>query len=244
MIDRPPRRFRVVLFDLYDTLVWLDVVRSNRGRQQVADRIGVPLDRFSRVWRRSVDDRMLGKGGGLEDHLASTVAALGIAPDAALVAELAATERRRLEESVHLYPSTVPMLRRLAAAGYRLGLVSNVSDGAAIPISHLGVDRLFHELILSHEVGILKPDPAIFKLACHRLQATPAETMFVADGGFGELDAAHELGIFSVMLEQDKQSKDFGFSTRYDVKIHDLLELEGLLAVSDHHGNPGEGQCG
>ena len=56
--------------------------------------------------------------------------------------------------------------------------------------------------------------------------------MFVADGGFGELDAAHRLGIFSVMLEQEKQSKDFGSSTQYDVKIRDLLELEELLARS------------
>jgi putative hydrolase of the HAD superfamily len=218
-----------LLFDLYDTLIWLEVERSNEGRRKLASRLGVPAERFLAVWNRSVEQRMLGQGGRLADHLAAAAAALGVEPSPGLVAELLSIERRRLEESVHLYPSTVPTLRRLREAGYRLGMVSNVSDGAAIPIFHLGIDRLFDTLVLSHEVGILKPDPAIFDLACRRLGAAPAETVFVADGGFGELDAAHQMGIFSVLLEQEGQSQDYGFSTRYDAKIHDLAELEHLL---------------
>lgn len=227
--DKGSRRFRALLFDLYDTLVWLDVETSNRGRQQMADRLGAPLQQFMSSWRRSVNDRMLGRGGRQADHFASTIAGMGIHPDPLLVADLLSIERRRLEDSVHLYPSTVPILQRLAAAGYRLGLLSNVSDGAAIPITHLGIDRLFHNMVLSHEVGILKPDPAIFELACQRLEVAPHETVFVADGGFGELDASHQLGIYSVMVEQEKQSKDFGSSTLYNARIHDLNELEGLL---------------
>jgi putative hydrolase of the HAD superfamily len=223
-----PRRFQAVLFDLYDTLVWLDLERSNPGRQRVAERLGVPLERFMEAWRRSVNDRMMGKGS-LSQHLDTTAAALGLRPDPSLVADFLAIERRRLEESVHLYDDTVPVLQWLAREGYRLALVSNVSDTAAIPITHLGLDRLFDELVLSHEVGILKPDPAIYELACQRLGVSPEETMFVADGGFGELDSAHEMGIFSVLLEQDRQSKDFGFSRRYDVKIHNLWDVKKLL---------------
>ncbi len=240
--DGSNRRIRALLFDLYDTLIWLDVEQSNEGREQLAGRLGVPLEEFLRVWLRSVDDRMRGKGGQLADHLAATASTLGVEPTPDLVAELVAIERRRLERSVHLYPGTVPTLKRLRAAGYRLGLLSNVSDGAAIPITHLGLDQLFDELMLSHEVGLLKPEPAIFELACRRLGVTLAETMFVADGGFGELDAAHQMGIFSVLLEQDGQSKDYGFSTRYDVKIRDLRELERLIPPPIHP-EPGGDLC-
>ncbi len=228
------RSFRVVLFDLYDTLVWLDVEKSGEGRQKLATRLGVPLDAFLHQWRQSIDDRMLGRGGTFLDHLARTVAALGQVPDPHLLSDLAAIEGQRLRESVHLYPSTVPVLRRLSAAGYRLGLLSNVSDAAAIPITHLGIHRLFDRMILSYQVGLQKPDPAIFLLACRQLGAAPEETMFVADGGFGELDASHRLGVFSVLLEQDRQSKEFGASTRYDAKIHDLRELETLLDLPDN----------
>ncbi len=229
---------RAILFDLYDTLVWLDVQESDRGRQQLAERLGVPVDQFIGTWRQSVNDRMLGKGGDLSQHMAAAAARLGVRPDDALVTDLVDIERRRLEASVHLYPSTVPVLQHLAAAGYRLGLLSNVSDGAAIPITHLGIDSLFHEMILSHEVGLLKPDPAIYRLACERLHTIPEETVFVADGGFGELDAAHQLGIFCVLIEQDNQSKDYGHSTRYDAKIHDLRELEALLGLHPEDATP------
>jgi len=234
MTLRRPRRFQVILFDLYDTLVWLDVERSNRRRREMAAHLGVSLESFMQTWRRSVNDRMMGKGGKQADHFAAALVQMGIQPDPTLLADLLAIERQRLEESVHLYPSTVPVLTRLATEGYRLGLLSNISDGAAIPITHLGLDRLFHDMILSHEVGILKPDPAIFQLACRRFNATPRETMFVADGGFGELDTAHQLGIYSVMVEQHHQSKDFGSSSRYDTKIHDLQELNGLLEELEH----------
>ncbi|MGE5618077.1 MAG: HAD family hydrolase [Sphingomonadaceae bacterium] len=237
------RGFGAVLFDLYDTLIWLDVEKSNARRRQMAERMGVSLERFMAVWRRSVDDRMLGRGGSLADHLAAATASLGLVPDPSLLSDLVEIERNRLRESVHLYPDVVPFLQRLRKAGYRLGLLSNVSDGAAIPIAHLGIDRLFDELILSHEVGLLKPDPAIYLLACRRLACLPQETVFVADGGFGELDAAQRLGIYSVMLEQDHQSKEYGSSTSYDLKIRHLRELEPLLGLPSHL-DPGGTTCG
>lgn len=229
MTDSAPRSFRAILFDLYDTLVWLDVEQSDLGRRELAARVGVSLERLLPAWRSSVNDRMLGKGNGLAGHLADTLAALDVVPTPELISDLVAIEQRRLEQSVHLYPSAVPVLEELGRRGYRLGLLSNVSDGAAFPIARLGLPRLFDEMILSHEVRLLKPDPAIFQLACERLGVAPEETVFVADGGFGELDAAHRLGIFSVMLEQDRQSKDYGASSEYDLKITDLRELELIL---------------
>ncbi|MGI5837709.1 MAG: HAD family hydrolase [Chloroflexota bacterium] len=226
------RRFQTILFDLYDTLIWLDVQESNRWRQRFAQRLAVPIDAFFSVWRRSVNDRMLGKVGDLSNQITTAVSELGISPNAALIEELVAIERQRLEQSVKLYPNTVKVLERLAANGYRLGLLSNASDGAAIPITRLGIDKLFHQMILSHEVGLLKPDPAIYHLACQRLQSAPSETVFVADGGFGELDAAKDLGIYTVLIEQDNQSKDYGSSTRYDIKIGDIQEIENILDLS------------
>lgn len=228
------RRYQAILFDLYDTLVWLDAQESDLWREKFADRLGVSIEAFLRVWRRSINDRMLGKGGGLSQHISAVVSELGVAPSDGLIADLVATERLRLENSVKLYPNTVPTILHLAAKGFRLGLLSNASDGAAIPITHLRIDRFFHRLILSHEVGLLKPDPAIYRLACQLLKVSPDETMFVADGGFGELDAAHDLGFFTVLIEQENQSKDYGCSTRYDVKIHDLRELESILEFSPY----------
>ncbi|HEX2986815.1 MAG TPA: HAD family hydrolase [Chloroflexota bacterium] len=227
------RRFKAVLFDLYDTLIWLDSERSANWRRQLAAAAGVDLDRFSVAWRRTVNDRMLGKGSGLAGHLSEALSELGVPHDAELVAKLVSIERRRLEECVHLYPSTIPVLRELSLRGYKLGLISNISDGASVPITYLGLDLCFDDMILSHEVGILKPDPAIFVLACDRFDVAPAKTIFVADGGFGELDASRGLGIYSVLVEQEHQSRDYGASQEYDLKIHDLAELLAILPGAD-----------
>lgn len=233
----PRTPFKAVLFDLYDTLVWLDTAVSDAGRQAMADRLGVPLDSFTREWRRSVADRMMGRGGSLRDHLAATAGAQGCRPTAELIGDMVEIERRRLESSVHLYPDAVPLLRKLFSQGCRLGLLSNVSDGAAVPIYHLGVDALFHQMILSHEVGLLKPDPAIFRLACERLGVPPEETAFVADGGFSELDAAFDMGIYSIQVVQENQSPDFGSSSRYHATARGLSQVEALLCL----GGTGEG---
>ena len=225
-------RFRSILFDLYDTLVWLDVEESNIWRKRFSDRLGVPIDIFLRVWRRSIDDRMLGKMGSLSNQIAAAVSDLGIEPSDSLISDLVAIERQRLVNSVKLYPSAVSTLSRLASQGFKLGLLSNSSEGAAIPITYLGIDKLFQRMILSHEVGLLKPDPAIYQLACRALDTRPSETMFVADGSFGELDAARELGIYAVQIEQENQSKDYGSSSCCDVKIHDLSELLSILGLA------------
>ncbi len=223
------KKYKAILFDLYDTLIWLDLRESDLWRQRFADRIGIRMEQFMSAWRRSMDDRMLGKGGGLDQQIASTLSELGVVSTDELIRDLVEIERRRLECSVKPYPDVEPVLRRLASDGYRLGLLSNASDGAAIPLTYLGLDRLFHTLILSHEVGLLKPDPAIYHLACQRLGVEPTETVFVADGGFGELDSACALGILAVMIEQPNQSRDYGYSTRYDAKISDLQGLDALL---------------
>jgi glucose-1-phosphatase len=54
----------------------------------------------------------------------------------------------------------------------------------------------FEGVILSHEVGVLKPDSRIFHIALSRMQADPAGVLFVDDQE-ANITAARELGIDS-----------------------------------------------
>ncbi len=38
-----------------------------------------------------------------------------------------------------------------------------------------------NEIVYSHEVGLAKPDPAIFRLTCERLSVEPEQVVFVDD---------------------------------------------------------------
>ena len=63
-------------------------------------------------------------------------------------------------------------------AGIRTALLSN-ADGPDEPIPWL--DALFEVLVFSGDVGLAKPDPAIYRLTVQRLGLAPGECVFVDD---------------------------------------------------------------
>lgn len=219
-----------VVFDFYDTLAYRDEEVTTAARSTIAERLGLPVARLNALWRERRDDRMLGVIPTLEDHLRLIVAAAGVQPAPETLAEVAALERQGQREAVHLYPSALAVLRQLRAMGFRLGLLSNSSDAADEPMHYLEMHRYFDDVVLSHRVGLLKPDPRIFLLACDRLGVGPERCSFVADGGFGELDEAHRLGMTAVKVVQPRQSKDYGSSEYGEIRINAIAELLPLAA--------------
>ena len=222
-------RVSAVLFDLYDTLAYLDGQLIRDARRQLAELAGVDHDGFMDQWRETAWDRMLGTLGDLGEQITLMLSRLGADATPELVAHLVELENRAWSEAVHLYPETVPLLQELRARGYRLGLLSNCSCQAGAVVSVLGLDALMDELVLSCDVRLAKPDPEFFRHACRVLGVTVEETMFVADGAFGELDAATDLGMISVKVEQPHQSGDYGTSERYDHCVTSLSQVLPLL---------------
>jgi putative hydrolase of the HAD superfamily len=220
---------RAVLFDLYDTLLYLDSGIVIETRHQLAIRAGVDPEPWGVLWRENVLDRMLGKLGSLEDEIRTMLQQLGDDPSPELVAELAETEMAGWTRAVTLYDDTIPTLAALRERGLLLGLISNCSAQAGAVLERLGLAEYFDGLTLSFEVGIAKPDPGIFEHACRQLSVTPQESMFVADGAFTELDAAKRFGMIAVKIEQDHQSGDYGTSTSFDHRIERLTEVLHFL---------------
>ncbi len=65
---------------------------------------------------------------------------------------------------------------------YRTAILSNSSDGARREEqARWGFEELVDVVIYSHEVGLAKPDPLIYQLACDRLEVAPAEMVLVDD---------------------------------------------------------------
>lgn len=84
---------------------------------------------------------------------------------------------------------------------YKLGIVSNANVGSLE--RRLPPDRLalFDVKIVSAEVGFLKPQPEIFKLAAERLGVTFEEMVFVDDLE-RYAKAAADLGIHSIQFKE------------------------------------------
>jgi putative hydrolase of the HAD superfamily len=89
----------------------------------------------------------------------------------------------------------ITLVRDLRAAGLRTGMLSN-SWGNKYPEDL--VAEIFDVSVISGEVGIAKPDPAIYHLLLERL-AIPAESVAFVDDIGHNVEAAQGVGIVSVL---------------------------------------------
>ena len=82
---------------------------------------------------------------------------------------------------------------------YKLIALSNVNSSHWDFILKKNWDFLnyFHELILSHEIHLIKPDPEIFKYAIRKAGCKPQQIVFI-DDGLNNIRSAKQLGIFGI----------------------------------------------
>jgi epoxide hydrolase-like predicted phosphatase len=100
-------------------------------------------------------------------------------------------------------------------AGVRTAMLSNSWGEDRYDRAQL--ERLFDAWVISGEVGIRKPEPAIYSLAAERLGLPPADCVFVDDLP-GNLKPARALGMATVVHRGDS--------------ARTLDELSALLGVS------------
>ena len=127
-------------------------------------------------------------------------------------AELAAAEVQisaetlmaKIAENTQLRPAMLTAIRTIRAAGLKVAALTNnwVSEDQFHKMDILRPE--FDVFIESAKVGLRKPDPRIYELACRALDLPPSEVAFLDDIG-ANLKAARELGMltFKVRHYQD-----------------------------------------
>lgn len=95
---------------------------------------------------------------------------------------------------------------RALRPAYRTGILSNSFVGARErEHREYGLGDLVDVLIYSHEVGMNKPDPALWELTCRRLDVAPGELVFL-DNAPHLVRSAREFGIGAVLFENTAQA--------------------------------------
>ncbi len=79
-----------------------------------------------------------------------------------------------LNEGVSLYPETIDALEKLSQ-NYRLGIIANQSSSIRELLKEWGIESYFQLIILSEEVGLSKPNTAIFTLALQKQKSLQIE---------------------------------------------------------------------
>lgn len=93
----------------------------------------------------------------------------------------------------------IALVRQLAACGrYRLGVISNTNAPHMEELQRLSdVFDCFDHLSLSHRVGCMKPDEAIYQYALQGLDANPEKSLFFDDRS-ENVFAARRIGFHAV----------------------------------------------
>jgi epoxide hydrolase-like predicted phosphatase len=95
----------------------------------------------------------------------------------------------------------VALIRELRAAGLRTGLLTNnARELRALWWDLLPYDELFDDVVDSSEVGLRKPNPAIYGLALDRLEVTAHRAAFLDDIA-SNVDAAERVGLRAVLVK-------------------------------------------
>lgn len=101
-----------------------------------------------------------------------------------------------------VYPDVAPAFDRLVARGLRIGLISNWDRRLSGIIEGLGLSESLSTIVSSADVGLHKPDPRIFELACARLGVSPAHAAHVGDHHYADILGAKAVGMKPVLIDR------------------------------------------
>jgi putative hydrolase of the HAD superfamily len=216
-------RYRAVIFDLWATLVPWDQEGANRFYDAMAQAAGVEESRFREAWLSGRKSREVGP---IVDHLRDLFGDLGAEPD---IDEVLAMRREWTKRSLQPRPDALETLAELRRRGHLLGLISVCSQD----VPHVWAETPFagalDEVVFSCDVGVSKPDPRIYEIACERLGVEAGDCLFVGDGANDELPGAERVGMAAVQLRAPGETLTSDGEAWRGASIEHLSEVLDLV---------------
>jgi putative hydrolase of the HAD superfamily len=154
-------------------------------------------------------------------------------PEETIRAAVEARPRRFRHALLQVRPEVLRALARIRELTFKLGLISNagLDEVGAWPESPLA--PFFDGAFFSCHEGLMKPDPAFYRLAAARLGVVPERCVFVGDGGSQEHEGAKAVGMRTVLilglLEESLPALAAQRPRNTDFVIKTMEELVGIL---------------
>ena len=119
----------------------------------------------------------------------------------------------------------IATLTTLKDAGYQLGIITNRRSTIADELDELALTDFFPHVIVSGQVGVQKPDPAIFHHAISLVDCAPENCIYIGDNYFADVIGARNAGIQPILIDPD------GFFPEADCPV--IQKLSDLLPLLD-----------
>ena len=226
---------RAVLFDAGNTLLFLDYARLAAAIGPVA---GVALT--AELLASRADEAALAM-----EHAAATDRERAARYLETLLRLAGVAQERmddvraalwRLHGERHLWTGvdrrTAATLRRLRAAGLRLGVVSNSDGRVDQALAAAGLREYFDVVVDSDLAGVEKPDPRIFSFALEALGLRPDEALYVGDIYDVDVVGAEAAGLRAALVDPEGRHAAAGIPSAPSVaELIDLLARRGELSL-------------
>jgi len=115
-------------------------------------------------------------------------------------------------------------MRALRNSGVKVAIVSNSEGMLESLFATLGILECFDTVVDSAKVGVEKPNPRIFAIACERTGTTPARSLHLGDTFATDIVGARNAGMRCALIDP------FG---HYDGLLEDVPRAVGVVAVSE-----------
>lgn len=251
--DSPRRRglsYDAIFFDLYGTLVDIRTDEESTAawgalRAALAE-YGVPYPgnaslraRFETLAEPIRAAAFAAHGAHAEPDLLPVFAGLMGCRDAALAdlasrmdmaRALAWTFRQASTSMLRLYPGALELLARLRSVGLRVVLVSNAQSCYTRPeLAMLGLEYAFDRIVISSEIGVRKPSPAIFRRAAQAEGVAPCRVLMVGNDERSDIMGAAGAGIDGVYMRTEISPTGDPQTSQHAVRSLTGPDYAGLL---------------
>jgi putative hydrolase of the HAD superfamily len=144
--------------------------------------------------------------------------------DAAKV-ELAMVQYFAARNAVIPYDDVLPGLLRLKDQV----LVGSISNGNA-DLQTIGLSHHFKVSVAAHQLGVAKPDSAIFLAACRELGVAPEDAVYVGDDVLLDVQGAQRAGLRAVWMNRTGSTRHLEHEVVPDAIVSNFDELLDWLA--------------
>lgn len=198
-----------MIFDIHSTLVdqgdadhWLDAALAVTPHPLTSQDRAELVSFLDRIWEGArISDPESTRDLSFADHarVFHELLAAGPSVDPALADTLHAV----MLSTWHVYDDTLPTLRALRAAGVRICLLSNAGLPIRTVLDRDGVTPWIDGLVLSYELGYVKPDVRIFEAALDALGLPAGDCLMVGDSAKDDGGGA-TVGIRTLILPRTR----------------------------------------
>ena len=176
---------KTIVFDLGGVVFFLDG-SSYKGREKMADSLGLDKEKLHKIWFEKKDLLVTGKMD--EEEFLKEIVKISEKPISLEDIKIKIRENNIVNEEM------LSLLRKLKENNLLVALNNEIKEWNEYRISKFKLNDYFESIISSCDVGVAKPDIKIYEILLDKLKKSPEDVIFI-DNREENLIPAEKLGI-------------------------------------------------